>query len=110
VAAELHGVGGDGQIGGTAQLQRVAVGEAQGQSFKRGQSRWGGKARVEAADGQDKLRLAPPAGPERHVAGQGELQNAGVIERRIQRDGLGTHIQHTQRIHADLHERMGLAR
>jgi hypothetical protein len=33
-----------------------------------------------------------------------------VIERRIQRDGLGTHIQHTQRIHADLHERMGLVR
>jgi len=63
---------------------------------------------VEAADGQDKLRLAPPAGPERHVAGQGELQNTRIVERGIQGDGAGRNIQHSQGVHADLHERMCL--
>ena len=38
------------------------------------------------------------------------MQNARVIQRGIQRDGLGTEIQHAQGIHADLHERMALLR
>ena len=65
---------------------------------------------MESADGQDELWLTPPARAERHVAGQGELQNLRIIQGRIQRHRLGRNIQHTQRIHPDLHERMGLAR
>ena len=84
------------------------LGQRDRDALQRGEPRRRGEARVEAADGQQERRLRAPAHPQRHVAGQRELRQPRVHQRRVDGRLAAIEVDHAEHVDLDPHDRLAL--
>ena len=112
VAAQLHRVGGKGQIAGEQQAQIPRSGEGDGDAPQPLQPHTGRRleGRVEAPGRDQEHRVLPIMEAEGHIAREGELQQARVVEGGIEIDLLPARVHRPQESRLQPHQRLVPAR
>ncbi len=102
---ELDGVRRERQIGVQGHCRvatAAAAAESDSQSIQLWKSCWRLIMRIEAADRDHKRTSGAPAHPESHRPSQGETDDLGVVQDRVQRSLAAAEVDHAEGVQMDL--------